>query len=88
MNGTGGGCGYPVPVSATGLVLVRPGRLLGFFVATTAAGILTLRDGGAAGALILGPVTPLIGWHFLPVVFSQSLHVTVAGAINATFVVG
>lgn len=75
-------------LTATGSVLGRSGRLLGFYVNSTNAGTVVLRDGGASGTQLTGTITPAIGWHPLPVSFSTDLHATIAGtALDVTFVV-
>jgi hypothetical protein len=66
-----------------------PSALIGFYVNSTNAGTLVLKDGGSSGTAITGTITPAIGWHFLPVQASGSgIHATIAGtALNVTFVI-
>lgn len=76
----------PVNLTATGTVKGKGGQLRGFYVNSTNAGTLVLRDGGAAGVAITGTITPAVGWHEFPVRFSKSLHATIGGtALNVTF---
>ena len=75
-------------ITATGDVTTLPGSLLGFYVNSTTAGTLVLRDGGSGGTVMGGTITPLIGFHRFPATFGRSglgLHATVGGAIDATF---
>jgi hypothetical protein len=45
--------------------------LIGFYVNSTNAGTLVLKDGGSSGTAIAGTITPAIGWHFFPVNFGS-----------------
>lgn len=75
-------------LTATGDVKDASGRLLGFYVNSTTAGTLVLRDGGASGTVLTGTITPAVGWHALPIAFATDLHATIAGtALDVTFVV-
>lgn len=78
-------------ISETGEVTIygRACRLIGFYVASTDAGTLVFRDGGASGEEVTGTITPAAGWHDLPIPFRENLHVTVGGtAIDVTFAYG
>lgn len=77
--------GFPKNITATGAVSTGPCQLLGFYVNSTAAGTLVLRDGGAAGTVLCGTITPAIGFHRWPANIGSSLHATVGGTIDATF---
>ena len=81
-------CGKPVNRTTTGDITTTPGRLLGFYVNNTTALTLIFRDGGSAGTVISGLITPVIGWHWFPAE-SQSatlgFHVTFGGAGDVTF---
>lgn len=61
--------------------------LLGFYVNNTAAGTLVIRRGGSAGTVISGLITPAIGYHPFPADCPGGLHVTIGGALDATFFV-
>lgn len=79
--------GQPKNLTATGSVSAQGCNLIGFYVNSTNAGTLVLRDGGASGTAVSGTITPAIGWHFFPASFSTSAHATIAGtALNITFV--
>lgn len=78
-------CGQYVNMTATGAVFGNRAQMLGFYVNSTSSGTLVFRDGGASGTTVSGTITPAIGWHFFPMEFAQSPHVTVGGTINVTF---
>ncbi len=77
--------GNPKNVTATGVIQAAGGALLGFYVNSTSSGTVVLRDGGAAGAVLSGTITPAIGFHRFPASFGANLHVTVGGTLDATF---
>lgn len=80
--------GTPVNITSTASVFGGKCVLLGFYVNSTNAGTLVLRDGGAAGTAISGTITPAIGFHRFPAGISTSLHATIAGtALDVTFFV-
>lgn len=80
--------GTPVLISATGdVVATRSGTLVGFYVASTTAGTIVLRQGGSGGAAISGTITPGVGFHTFPAAFVSGLHATVGGTISVTFFV-
>jgi hypothetical protein len=80
--------GTPVLISATGdVVATRNGTLVGFYVASTTAGTIVLRQGGSGGTTISGTITPAVGWHDFPAAFVAGLHATVGGTISVTFFV-
>jgi len=73
-------------ITATGAVSTGACQLLGFYVNTTTAGTLVLRDGGASGTVMSGTITPAIGFHRFPANVGTSLHATIAGtALDVTF---
>lgn len=74
-------------LTATGTVHPFSGRLLGFYVASTSAGTIVLRDGGASGDALTGTITPAVGWHALPLTYAVDLHATIGGTASITFVV-
>lgn len=78
--------GNTTNLTATGNVCTKPGRLIGFYVNSTNAGTLVLKDGGASGTALGGTITPAIGFHAYPAHFGTSLHATIAGsALDVTF---
>jgi hypothetical protein len=74
-------------ITATGSVTTLPGTLLGFFVNSSTAGTLVLRDGGAGGTVMGGTITPAAGafYRFPATVGNLGLHATVGGTIDVTF---
>lgn len=79
-------CGQPVNLTSSGAISAIPGRILGFYVASTSSGTIVLRDGGASGTAISGTITPAVGWHFFPAAISTSAYATLANTINVTFI--
>lgn len=73
-------------LTATGTVNSVSGRLLGFYVCSTTAGTIVLRDGGASGTVLTGTITPAVGWHALPLGYGTDLHATIGGTLDVTFV--
>lgn len=78
--------GQPVNLTASGAVSTIPGRLLGFYVASTTGGTVVLRDGGSGGTAISGTITPAVGWHFFPATVSTACYATIANTLNVTFI--
>jgi len=74
-------------ITATSAVTARAGSLLGFYVNSTNAGTLVLKDGGASGTVMSGTITPAIGFHRFPATFGNGgLHATIGGtALDVTF---
>ena len=73
-------------ITATGAVSTGACQLIGFYVNSTTAGTLVLRDGGASGTVMSGTITPAIGFHRFPANVGTSLHATIAGtALDVTF---
>jgi hypothetical protein len=77
--------GSPVNLAATGAISLSPGALLGFYVNSTTAGTIVLRDGGASGTVLSGTITPLIGFHRFPAACAVGCHATIGGTLNVTF---
>ena len=74
-------------ITSTTVITTKPAVLTGFYVNSTGGtGTLVFRDGGASGTVVTGTITPVIGWHFLPISFATSLHVTVANTIDVTLI--
>lgn len=78
--------GQAVNLTATGAISSRPGSLIGFYVNSTTAGTIVLRDGGASGTVLSGTITPAVGWHFFPAEMAVSAHATIGGTLNVTFI--
>ncbi|MFT3906826.1 MAG: hypothetical protein QM718_11020 [Steroidobacteraceae bacterium] len=72
-------------MTATASIASRAGAVDGFYVASTAAGTLVLRDGDASGVQLSGTITPAVGWHSFPAKYSNGLHATIGGTLDVTF---
>ncbi len=77
--------GQPVRLTATGAISSVPGRMTGFYVASTTSGTIVFRDGGGSGTQISGTITPAVGFHWFPAEFATSAHATIANTIDVTF---
>ncbi len=79
-------CGKPKNLTATGNVSAGSCQLLGYYINSTNAGTLVLRQGGSSGTA-LGTITPAIGWHWYPLDCDGALHATIGGsALDVTFI--
>lgn len=79
--------GQPKNLTASGAIYAKPCKLKGFYINSTTAGTLILKDGGSSGTAISGTITPAIGWHFYPADFAVSPYATIGGtALDVTFV--
>ena len=73
-------------ITATGAVSNGPCQLIGFYVNSTTAGTLVLRNGGASGDVMSGTITPAIGFHRFPANVGVSLYATIGGTgLDVTF---
>ena len=72
-------------IAATAAVSTGPCQLIGFYVNSTTAGTLVLKDGGASGTVMSGTITPAIGFHRFPANVGSSLHATEGGTLDVTF---
>jgi len=79
--------GSPKLLAASAVVQVAGGTLLGFYVNSTSAGTIVLKDGGSSGTAISGTITPAVGFHRFPASFGANLHATLGGTISVTFFV-
>ena len=82
--------GTPYNITATGAVgrANAPSTVLGFFVNSTSAGTLVLRNNGASGPAVGGTITPAAGQFYpFPMVCPGGLHATVGRTIDVTFFV-
>jgi len=82
--------GYrPVNLTGSNAVSTISGELVGFYVNSTNAGTLVLKDsngGTDAGTALSGTITPAIGFHWFPATFSRGLYAKIGGtALNVTF---
>jgi len=76
--------GAPINISSSGAISLVPGVLLGFYVNSTTAGTVVVRDGGSAGTAISGTITPAIGFHRFPAACGTGCYLTLANTINVT----
>ena len=72
-------------ITETGAVSTGACQLIGFYVNSTNAGTLVLRDGGASGTVMSGTITPAIGFHRFPANVGRSLYATEGGTLDVTF---
>lgn len=79
--------GFYARLTASGVVKAAPGQLIGFYVASTNAGTVTLWDNtSASGPQISGVITPPVGFCWLPAIFLNALYAQIGGtALDATF---
>lgn len=81
--------GQPVVLSGSGAISTAAGTILGFYVATTSSGIISIQDGGSGGTTLDGNITPAAGrFHRFPTRIgsaSGAYMTLVSGAINATW---
>ena len=76
--------GTPVNISSSGAVSLVAGTLLGFYVNSTTSGTVVVRNGGAAGTVLSGTITPAIGFHRFPAYCPVGCYLTLANTINVT----
>ena len=75
--------GTPKNLTGSGAISLAPGALLGFYVNSTTAGTIVLKDGGTGGTAISGTITPAIGFHRFPAEFRTSAWATIANTLDA-----
>ncbi|MDP2026442.1 hypothetical protein [Sulfuriferula sp.] len=75
-------------LTATGAVKAGPGVLIGFYVASTNLGTITLYDNSSnAAPQISGVITPAVGWNEYPAAFATALYAAIGGtALDVTFI--
>jgi len=77
--------GAPKNLTASGVVSLSPGALLGFYVNSTSSGTIVIRDGGASGTALSGTITPAVGFHRFPAACASGCYATIGATINVTF---
>ena len=79
--------GTPINLTASGAISLCPGSLLGFFVNSTTAGTIVIKNGGSAGTALCGTITPSIGWNTFPAAITSAsgAYATIGGTIDVTF---
>lgn len=78
-------CGTPVNLTASGSIALHAGNLIGFYVNSTTAGTIVVRDGGASGTALSGTITPVIGFHRFPAACVTGCYATIGGTLDVTF---
>ena len=78
--------GTPINLTDDGAVSLVAGTLLGFYVNSTNAGTIIIRNGGtSAGTAVTGTITPAIGWHGLGMYLPAGCYATIGGtALDVT----
>ena len=77
--------GTPINFSADQIVSKAPGTLLGFYVNSTNAGTIVIRNGGSGGTAVSGTITPAIGWRDFPCYCPSGCYATIGGtALDVT----
>ena len=83
MSGYVNRAGTPKNLTATGSISLVAGSLLGFYVNSTTAGTIVIRD-GSGGTVLSGTITPAIGWHSFPAACVTGCHFTIGGTLDVT----
>lgn len=79
--------GAPINKTSSGIVSKAGGTLLGFYVNSTTAGTIVLRDGTlSSSAAISGTITPAIGWREFPAEMPNGCYATIANTLDVTFI--
>ena len=77
--------GTPILLTSSGVVSGAPGSLLGFYVNSTTAGTIVIRNWGATGTAISGTITPAAGtFHAFPAYCTTACYFTIANTLNVT----
>lgn len=78
-------CGFAKNLAASAAFSAGPCQLLGFYVNSTNAGTLIIKDGGTSGTALSGTITPAIGYHRFPANIGVSGFATIGGtALDVT----
>lgn len=77
--------GNATNLTASGAISSGPCTLLGFYVNSTTAGTVVIRDGGSSGTALCGTITPAIGFHRFPAAIGTSAYATIGGTLDVTF---
>jgi hypothetical protein len=75
-------------VSASANICPRAGALLGFYVNSTSSGTIRFYESATTTTtkVITNVITPAIGWHTLPVSFTDGLYAVIASTLDVTIV--
>lgn len=79
--------GQPVNLTASGVIQPNRCQLIGFYVNSTTAGTIVIRNGDSGGTAVSGTITPAVGWHFFPADLPAGAYATIGGTLNVTFIV-
>jgi hypothetical protein len=79
--------GQAVNLTASGVLQPNRCQLVGFYVNSTSAGTIVLRNGDSGGTAVSGTITPAVGWHFFPAALPAGGYATIGGTLNVTFIV-
>lgn len=81
--------GAPINLTASGTISKEAGSLIGFYVANTSSGTMTIKagaSGASTGTAISGTITPAIGFHRFPAYCVGGAYFTLAsGSLDVTF---
>ena len=79
--------GVPINLTVSGAISLCRGSLLGFYVNSTTAGTIIIKDGGTGGTALGGTITPSVGWNTYPAASTSAsgLWATIGGTIDVTF---
>ena len=76
--------GTPINLTSSGAASLAAGSLLGFYVNSTTAGTLVIRNGGSSGTALSGTITPAIGYHRFPAYCTLGCYATIANTLDVT----
>ena len=72
-------CGQWVNLAASAAFSTGPCQIIGYYVNSTNAGTLIIKDGGTSGTALGGAMTPAIGYKDFPFTISRSGFATIGG---------
>jgi len=77
--------GTPINLTDDGIVSRVAGNLIGFYVNSTNAGTLVIHNATAATSAVTGTITPVIGFHALPLYLTGGCFAEIGGtALDVT----
>ena len=81
--------GVAINLTSSGALTATRGTLIGYHVNSTSGGTIVIRDGGSAGTVVSGTITPLTGFNAFPCTFQSASggYATLSGTIDVTFFV-
>jgi hypothetical protein len=83
--------GIPKTLPASANIKSSQGALIGFYVNSTSSGTIQLYDDAGTGTTnpiggAAGTITPVIGFSWLPITFTNGLYAVLGATINVTFI--